>query len=270
MLPTSNERVKEFWERQACGEVYASGDTLEKQLETQALVRHALEPVLREFARFDDASGRDVLEIGVGMGADHLQWARARPRVLVGIDLTSRAVRFTHARLLEYGYAPRVAIANAEELPFADNSFDLAYSWGVLHHAANTKAAVQELWRVLKPNGCARVMIYHKHSIVGYLLWIRYALLKGRPRRTLEELYSQHLESPGTKAYTVDEGRRLFERFSSVEARSALSLADLMQGLAGDRHGGRLLGAVRLVWPRWLIRRLLPDHGLDLLIEAVK
>ncbi len=85
-------QVQEFWNRSACGEVYADGDTLQQQLQRQAQARYELEPDLRAFAKFSEGQGKDVLEIGVGMGADHLEWAKSGPRSLTGIDLTHRAV----------------------------------------------------------------------------------------------------------------------------------------------------------------------------------
>jgi ubiquinone/menaquinone biosynthesis C-methylase UbiE len=116
----------------------------------------------------------DVLEVGVGMGADHLEWARHMPRSLSGIDLTERAIAHTATRLALYGLRSDLRVADAEKLPFRDASFDLVYSWGVLHHSPDTPRAVREVLRVLRPGGLARVMIYHAHSMVGYMLWLRY------------------------------------------------------------------------------------------------
>ncbi len=100
-------QVREFWSRSSCGEVYAEGETLSQQLERQAQARYELEPALKAFAKFPNCRGRDVLEIGVGMGADHLEWAKSGPRSLTGIDLTDRAVEFTRARLASMDLARR-------------------------------------------------------------------------------------------------------------------------------------------------------------------
>ncbi len=110
-------------------------------------------------------------------------------------------------------------------------------------------------------------MIYHTHSLVGYMLWVRYALLKGHPGRSLADIYDQHLESPGTKAYTPDEARALFADYSQVEVSSLLTFGDLLEGV-GQRHRGPLLSMAKALYPRWLIRRLFPRHGLYLLIRA--
>src|SRR5712691_1878730 len=173
------ERVRGFWEKSACGEVYATGSSLETALSAQAKTRYALEPYIKDLAGFSEAAGRDVLEIGVGMGADHAEWAKNRPQSLIGIDLTLRAVNYTRRRLNLDGLRSNLLVTDAERLPFADVSFDLVYSWGVLHHTPDTARAVREVLRVLRPGGVARIMIYHTHSLVGYMLWIRYGLLRG-------------------------------------------------------------------------------------------
>jgi ubiquinone/menaquinone biosynthesis C-methylase UbiE len=262
------EDVRLFWEKMSCGEVYAEGDSLAAQLESQARQRYEMEPYLREFARFEDARGLDVLEIGVGMGADHCELARCSPRSLSGVDLTERAVEFTRKRLALYGLTSDLRQADAEKLPFEDRSFDFVYSWGVLHHSPDTKRAIDEVWRVLRPGGRARIMIYNKWSIVGLLLWARYGFAKGRPFVPLREVYAQHLESPGTKAYSVREAEQLFGRFTDVRIRPQLSFGDLLEGKVGQRHQGLALSTAKALWPRSFIRRALPRLGLYLLVDA--
>jgi ubiquinone/menaquinone biosynthesis C-methylase UbiE len=259
--------VQDFWNRQSCGEVYATGDTLTDQLEAHARARYELEPYIFGFAGFAEGLGKHVLEIGVGMGADHLQWAKSEPRSLSGIDLTPRAIELTRARLDAYGFASSLECGDAEHLPFPDDSFDIVYSWGVLHHSPDTPRAVAEVYRVLRPGGIARIMIYHRWSITGYLLWLRYGTLKGLG---LSDVYARYLESSGTKAYTIDEAKQMFARFDNVSARSQLSFGDLLEGAVGQRHEGPLLRLAKRVWPRAIIRRVLSRYGLMLLVQAEK
>jgi ubiquinone/menaquinone biosynthesis C-methylase UbiE len=261
--------VRRFWEAASCGEVYARGGTVEERLRKHAAARYRLEPYIRDFARFGEGASQDVLEIGVGMGADHLEWARSGPRRLAGIDLTPSAVTWTAQRLDAYGLTSDLREADAENLPFPDNSFGIVYSWGVLHHSPDTGRAFQEAHRVLRPGGTLRVMIYHRPSIVGLMLWARYGLATGHPARSLQEIYAHHLESPGTKGYTVSEARRLVALFSTSDIRSAVSFADLLLGEVGQQHAGPGLTLARRAWPRPLIRRM-PMLGLLLLIEARK
>jgi SAM-dependent methyltransferase len=264
------EEVRKFWNSGSCGEVYAEGLSLKEGLLQQARTRYELEPYLPGFAKFADGAGRDVLEVGVGMGADHAEWAESGPRSLTGIDLTERSIEFTRERLALLGLTSNLRVADAENLPFDDGSFDLVYSWGVIHHSPDTPRAVAEIYRVLRPGGEARVMIYHARSMVGNLLWLRYALLAGRPWRTMADIYAQHLESPGTKGYTVEEARTMFAGFSHVEVRPQLTFADLLEGQAGQRHRGLLLRTAKALYPRGLIRRAFPGHGMYLMIAARK
>jgi ubiquinone/menaquinone biosynthesis C-methylase UbiE len=265
------QRVHDHWNRESCGEGYAqTGESFD--LSAQERERYVLEPYIHGFARFDEAPGKDVLEIGVGMGADHLMWARARPRSLSGVDLTERAVGFARSRLEQEGFVSDLRVADAEALPFEDDRFDIVYSWGVMHHSPRTEQCLREARRVLRPGGVARIMVYNTWSLVGLMLWTRYGLLAGRPGRTMADIYHHHLESPGTKAYTVAQGRRMAEAagFSFARVRVQLSHGDLLQGAVGARHQGVLLKLAKALWPRPLLRALAPNLGLYLLIEATK
>lgn len=161
-----------------------------------------------------------------------------------------------------------LCVADAENLPFAKETFHCVYSWGVIHHSPDTAKAVSEIFRVLKPGGEARIMVYHKYSLVGAMLWVRYALLSGKPFTTLSEIYSRHLESPGTKAYSASEARRLFSAFSNVSLEIELSHGDLLSEHAGQRHRGRALSLARLVWPRRFVKTFLKRFGLFLCVTA--
>lgn len=262
-------KVRDFWEAGSCGEdLYLSRADRDGYRE-QAKYRYHLEPYIARLARFEDAEGKRVLEIGVGLGADHQRFAE-RGAILEGIDLTPRAIAHTRARLEAFRLTSRLQVGDAEALPFADNQFEIVYSWGVLHHSPDTPRAFREVLRVLEPGGEARIMIYHTWSMVGVMLWVRYALLRGRPWRSLRSIYAEHLESPGTKAYTVEEARELLDGFEDVRIEIELTHGDLLESEAGQRHRGPLLSLARAVWPRWAIRKLLPNCGLFMLIRARK
>ena len=113
-------------------------------------------------------------------------------------------------------------------------------------------------------------MIYHKWSMVGYMLWARYALLRLRPFTGLSDIYSRYLESPGTKAYSLSEAKELFAAFRDVRISVRLGHGDLLESEVGQRHRGLSLRLAKKLWPRWFIRRFMPHSGLFMLIEARK
>ncbi len=110
---------------------------------------------------FGELHSQDVLEIGVGQGT-HAQLIAARARTFTGIDLTTAASQMTARRLALFGIAGRIEQMDAEAMEFADGSFDRIWSWGVIHHSANTRRILEEMHRVLRPGGRATVMVYHR------------------------------------------------------------------------------------------------------------
>ena len=269
-MNSEKQAVYDFWDQFSCGEeLYLTG-TEQKGYDNQARSRYELEgDMIFPLARFSESKGLKVLEVGVGLGADHQQFAEAGAE-LYGIDLTEKAVEHTRKRLAYLGLESNLSVGDAEELDFPDETFDLVYSWGVLHHSPNTHKAISEVYRVLRCGGGARIMIYHKWSMIGYMLWIRYALLRLRPWVTLREIYSKYLESAGTKAYSIAEARLLFSAFTDVTITTPLGHGDLLESNVGQRHRGLLLTLVKKLWPRWFIRRFMPNSGLFMLIEVRK
>ncbi|HYK20358.1 MAG TPA: class I SAM-dependent methyltransferase, partial [Pyrinomonadaceae bacterium] len=169
--------------------------------------------------------GARLLEIGCGMGTDLLQFARNGAECF-GIDLTPRSVEITRHRFHLYGAEAGLMISDGEHLPFRDESFDVVYSNGVLHHTPDTAGAIREVYRVLRQGGVAKVMLYHRHSL-NY--WIEIVLRRGLlgaeflRGRSAEEImsrvieHSDHEARPLVKVYSRREARELFSQFKDVK-----------------------------------------------------
>jgi SAM-dependent methyltransferase len=208
------ERVRDFWEEDPCGAKLVDAELGTPEFFAGvAATRDALEPFIAEYAGFASTSGQRVLEIGVGLGSDFIRFVRAGADA-TGVDLTQRAVDMVGRRLALEGLSADLRVADAERLPFADASFDVVYSWGVLHHTPDSDAAFREALRVLRPGGRLCVMVYARRSWVGFGLWARWGLLAGRPWRSLAHVIANHMESEGTRAYSRAELR---ERFGALE-----------------------------------------------------
>jgi ubiquinone/menaquinone biosynthesis C-methylase UbiE len=139
--------------------------------------------------------------------------------VVTAVDLTAHAVALTRRRFELFGLSGDIRQMDAEHLEFPDESLDFVWSWGVIHHSANTEAIIAEMHRVLRTGGEARVMVYHRHSInfwIGVVL-IHGVLGAGLLRWSLQELCNRCSDGLIAKYYTAAEMRSLFGRhFRSV------------------------------------------------------
>jgi ubiquinone/menaquinone biosynthesis C-methylase UbiE len=271
-------RVKEHWEKDPCGirysdssnsDIVAAFSDVDRQLYRQDYMRAA-------FAGFEQARGKKVLEVGLGVGSDLLSWARAGADVC-GVDLTETSANLIRRRLDAEGLHARVMVGDAENLPFADAQFDIFYSWGVLHHTPDTEKALRQAWRVLKPGGTLKLMLYHYPSVFAYLVWMLYGPLRGNlasPRRIVFD----HVESPGTKSFTEQEVREMLVRtaggglaLESITVCPHLASSDLLTFELSDKYRGRKWQLIRSIYPRNLVKHLIGDrYGFFMTVEAVK
>lgn len=261
--PDLKNDVREFWNSDPCGTRYLNdGD----DFAAHARARYALESYIPEFAQFTSARGLKVLEIGVGMGADYLEWLKAGARA-TGVDLSEISLAKARRRCEAAGYRPDLRVADAEQLPFEEETFDIVYSYGVMHHSPDPAQCLREARRVLKPGGQARIMLYHHPSLTGAMLWLRYGV--GRRKSMRQSVYN-HLESPGTKTYTEDEIRSMMSGFENLSFRQVFSPGDLLLNQPSARFQS---GRYRLAWklyPRRLARRWARGWGLFMLVSAQK
>ena len=116
--------------------------------------------------------GKDVLEVGCGLGFMASCWSEQGSRV-TAVDLNPTSVAQTTQRFSLYSLDGNVLESDARSLPFSDSSFDYVYSWGVLHHSPDISTSIRELYRVLRPGGEFGVMLYNRNSLLYRLtvLW---------------------------------------------------------------------------------------------------
>lgn len=257
------QQVQSFWDSEPCGVRYLDGP---KAYEAQALTRYSMEPHIPNFAKFASSRGLRVLEVGVGMGADYLEWLKAGA-VATGIDLTAAALEMTCRRCQLAGYKAQVFRGDAEVLPFPTSSFDVVYSYGVLHHSPDTQACIREAFRVLKPGGQIRIMLYHHPSLTGLMLWLRYGLGRGQSMR--QAVYD-HLESRGTQCFREVEIRSMMANFEDLNVQVAFSPGDLLLNKPSARFRSPLYQLIWKLYPRGLMRLMCRRLGLCLLISGMK
>jgi len=251
------ERVRAFWQANPCGTKFADAPPGTRRFyELVEEHRYQKEWHIPLAADFPSAQGLRVLEIGCGLGTDGAQFAGAGANY-TGVDLTEAAIELARKRFELFNLPGQFQTADAENLDFADNSFDLVYSHGVLHHTPDTERAVKEIYRVLRPGGRAVVMLYHRDS---YNYRVNISLLRRAGAQLLrwesgvklvhrltgesleslqqhaaqlrvdqhsylksDEFLSQNTDGAGNplaRVYSRVEARRLFKEFAEIELRT--------------------------------------------------
>lgn len=187
-------------------------------------------PWLPEVAGFHRFARQRVLEIGCGLGADLAAFSRADAWA-VGIDLTPHHVALAQRRLGLLGLPSHLAVADAECLPFRDETFDFVYSFGVLHHTPQAKLAMAEVYRVLRPEGKGLIGLYHRHSLHFCLTIVLGQWLPEQLRRLMRwdlrpfpisevlNVSTDGRTNPLTRVFSAREGRDLCSLFREVRTQ---------------------------------------------------
>jgi ubiquinone/menaquinone biosynthesis C-methylase UbiE len=289
------EEIAAFWEKNPCGSDFVDfrGDFERFFKEYDAYRYRHVEYILPLLDSLN-VENKDVLEIGLGQGADAQQLAMRGGRYS-GIDLTDESVRRVRMRFKIFNLPYKsIDIMNAEEMTLPDESVDLVYSNGVLLTSPRIEKIVAHIHRVLRKGGRAVIMLYYKNSL-NYHLSIRVirrlgifllyiplvdklvSRLTGEPlwrlRRHKEILRSEglrylrmqnfiHKATDGpdnvyTSVWTKQECDELFKSFSSVQYDVRF---------LNERHFPILIKCIPQRWRKYLERR----WGWNLLITATK
>lgn len=151
-LPNGSERLER--ERQFHDERFSQAQDPRHGLNKwYAAVRHGVE--LQNDLVLQHSIGKDVLEYGCADGSLSLCELNLpqRCRSLTGIDISAVAITKASARFERTGLTnARFLVMDAEATTFADESFDLVFGRGILHHLDFTKC-FPEIARVLRPGG---------------------------------------------------------------------------------------------------------------------
>lgn len=157
---------------------------------------------LPEVVDFNGYAGERLLEVGCGIGTDLVRFARGGARV-TGVDLSETALALAQENARHAGVSMRLELANGENLPFRDESFDVVYGHGVLQYTADPERMIAECRRVLRSDGTAIFMVYNRIS------W-----LNGLSKLMRVEL--EHEDAPVLRKYSIQEYRALLADFEDV------------------------------------------------------
>ncbi len=158
-----------------------------------------------------------LLDIGCGPGNIVLKVAQRCPQVsIVGVDYSANMVHEGRRAIGELALENQVFFnqGSADQLPFADGTFDIVLSNSVLHHLMNPAKAFEEMLRVAKPDGTIVVRDLRRPSWLAFPLHVRWH------GRHYSGIMKRLFEDSVRAAYTPEE-------LAGLLSRSGMSTAHL-------------------------------------------
>ena len=217
------EEVGGYWNRRPCN-IRHSPKTVgsRKYFDEVEHRKYFVEPHIPRFAEFDRWKGKTVLEIGCGIGTDTVNFARAGAEV-TAVDLSEKSLELAEKRARVYGLDNiTFYCANAENLSAVvpPKSYDLIYSFGVVHHTPRPENIIAQIRdNYIKPGGTLKIMVYHRYSWKVFWIMIKYG--QGAFWR-LDELVARHSEAQtGCPVTYIYSRRQIASLLKGFEIRNA-------------------------------------------------
>jgi ubiquinone/menaquinone biosynthesis C-methylase UbiE len=172
--------------------VYELGVELLFRGTADVMRRQIIPPITRYIRASGGAQHVRLLDVACGTGRTLHQLGRAHPALrLYGVDLSPAYVRRARKRLADLAEVS-IAVENAEALPFADATFDIATSVYLFHELPRStrRTVARELYRVVRPGGL--VVIEDSAQLVESADIA--AALRAFPGEFHEPFYAEYLE----------------------------------------------------------------------------
>jgi ubiquinone/menaquinone biosynthesis C-methylase UbiE len=158
--------VEDYWNARPCNVRHSTKPVGSREYFDEVEQRkHFVEYHIPGFAQFDRWRGKRVLEVGCGIGTAAVNFARGGAEY-TGVELSNASLDLTRQRFDVYGVKGNLMVCNAERLSehVEKNHYDMVYSFGVIHHSPHQRAIVEEIRKVIRPDGEFRCMLYAKNS----------------------------------------------------------------------------------------------------------
>jgi len=250
------DRVREYWEAYA-DRVLARGGGLDPREHFSRLREDHESAYARanQLLHRHGLAGKEILELGCGMGFDTIPFAQAGARV-AAIDVSDKCLALTQRHLGWYGAEADLRLGDAESLDFPDESFDIVSARGLLMFTPNPAAVMAEAFRVLRPRGVLQAILHNRYS------W--YVLLGAVARVNLVD----PIQDPEpNRLFTRGEARALFEGFAEVRIDGGRlpTITSKRRGLAAKVFNTLVVPGTKLA-----PQRLLEPFGYYLIVEGKK
>ena len=214
----TTEEVRDFWQSNplcASGIPHPLGS--KEFFEVYDTQREEIESIpyscaLHEYRNF---KGKKVLDVGCGNGYVLAKYAQEGAEVF-GIDITQAGVDLCKKRFEFIGLKGEFRVADAQMIPFPDDTFDCACSMGVLHHVPDSQRALGEIYRVLKPGGRLIVMFYHRNSAKYKFKYRVWSWVTGKSMQQLVNEYDG-VGNPKGAVFSKAQLADMLSRFTDVQ-----------------------------------------------------
>jgi 2-polyprenyl-3-methyl-5-hydroxy-6-metoxy-1,4-benzoquinol methylase len=211
------EQVQTYWDRRPCNIRHSTKPPGSREYFDEVEARkYFVESHIPGFAEFPRWNGKHVLEIGCGIGTDTMNFARNGAQV-TAVDLSEKSLEMARMRAEVFGLSDRIRFFHGSAESLSDlvpaDTFDLVYSFGVIHHTPHPDRVLEHVRNYVRPGSTVKIMVYNRYS--WKVFWILMTYGKGQFWR-LAEMIARHSEAetgcPVTYTYTKRELRELLER----------------------------------------------------------
>jgi ubiquinone/menaquinone biosynthesis C-methylase UbiE len=207
------DAVSDYWNRRPCNIRHSPLPVGSREYFDQVEARkYMVEPHIPTFADFAQWKGKKVLEVGCGIGTDTINFARAGALV-TAVDLSEESLKVAKQRAQVMGVADRIKFyrANAEHLASVvpHDTYDLVYSFGVIHHTPHPGAVLDQIRTFVGPHTKFKMMVYYRLSWKVLWIMLRYGGLNFKHTSEWVARYSEaQTGCPVTYIYSKAEGRQ--------------------------------------------------------------
>ena len=170
---------------------------------------------------FDKLRGKNVLELGVGLGIDGSNIASHGARY-TGVDITQRHLDLAEQNFRRKGLSGRFIHGDLTAIDLPEKSFDVVYSFGVLHHIEAEEDVVKAVHRLLKNDGFFMFAVYSRYSFFNAFMFAKW-IWSGAALRYRFNAYQAHvaeaapLDLPVTiKVRSKGEVKRLYSKYFRI------------------------------------------------------
>jgi len=166
------EQVKKFWDDRPCNIRHSDKEvgTLE-YFKDVTDKKFFVEPHIKTFSDFKKWNGKKVLEIGCGMATAGINFA-SNGAYYSGVELSESTLNLAKKRFELFEQRGNFYQGNAELLStfVPPQTFDLIYSFGVIHHSPRPARIFSEMKKYMNENSIVKVMLYAKDSWKNYMI----------------------------------------------------------------------------------------------------